>query len=221
MRVGIIGGRSDGHAGVILDVLLGRDGIEIVCIFDSSPELFGKCVRGIPIVGNYIEKIDSWIPRIDAFHIAIGDNRARVFITNFLLSKGLKLLTIQHPSSIISPTAVIGDGCFIGPNVVVQTNVKIGMSAIINTGVIVEHDCDVGSFVHLAPGVVLAGRVRIKEIAFLGIGSLVTPDVTVGYGAFAGAGSVITKDVEDEKILLGFRATIGDKQLYERVTGSK
>jgi acetyltransferase-like isoleucine patch superfamily enzyme len=99
--------------------------------------------------------------------------------------------------------------------------VRIGVATIINTGVIVEHDCQVGSFVHLAPAVVLAGRVEVKDMVFLGIGTLVTPDVSIGFGAFSGAGAVITKQVGDEKILLGYRATIGDQMLYKRVVGKK
>lgn len=221
MRVGIIGGRSDGHAGVVLDVLLAKPGVEVVCIFDNSPELHGTDVRQIPIVGCYKDRIDEWASRIDRFHIAIGDNRARDLIANDLLSRGLGLLTVVHPTALVSNTATIGEGCFLGPNSIVQANASIGIATIINTGVIVEHDCLIGNFVHLAPGVVLAGRVRIKDLVFLGIGTLVTPDVNIGYGAFAGAGSVITRRVEDENLLLGYRATIGDQMLYKKVVGKK
>ena len=221
MRVAIIGGRADGHAGVVLDILLALEGVEVICIFDSSPELHGKEIRQIPIVGCYKAKIDDWLSDIDSFHIAIGDNHARNLIATDLLSRGCKLLTVFHPTSIISDTATISGGCFLGPNTVVQTNVRVGVATIINTGVIVEHDCQIGSFVHLAPGVVLAGRVEVKDLVFLGIGTLVTPDVSIGFGALSGAGAVITKKVGDEKLLLGYRATIGNEMLYKRVVGKK
>ena len=221
MRVAIIGGRANGHAGVILDILLAQDGVEVACIFDNSPELHGKEIRKIPIVGCYKDNIDDWISNVDTFHIAIGDNHARNMIATDLLSRGCKLLTVVHPSSMVSDTAIICDGCFLGPNTVVQNNVRVGVASIINTGVIVEHDCHIGSFVHLAPGVVLAGRVVVKDLVFLGIGTLVTPDVSIGFGAFSGAGSVITRQVDNEKILLGYRATIGNDMLYEKVVKKK
>ncbi len=214
INVALVGARIDGQAGVILDVLSYYDNVEVVAFFDNTPDKINEEINGIPVVGN-IEAIAEFDDiKIDAFHVAIGDNKARYDICKGLESIGLQLLSIIHPSAIISSSAKIGDGCFVGANAVIQNNVVINDYALINTAAIIEHDNVIGKAVHIAPSACTAGRVKICDLAFLGIGALVAPDITIGYSSFINAGVLVKKDVDDGLTMIGYTAKIHSKNVY-------
>ena len=217
IKVALVGGRKSGHAGVVLDILLSMNSIQVVCIFDNTPALHGSKIRGVEIVGSFDDKFKDWASKIDSVHIAIGDNYSRESIALNLKLYKIQLISVIHPDSLVSSSALIGDGCFLGPRAVIQSNAVIGIGTIINTGVIVEHDCKIGNFVHLAPATVLAGRVSVGSLSFLGIGTLVKPDINIGKYTYSGAGSVITKDVEEKTIVLGHPAKPALASFYDRV----
>lgn len=114
--------------------------------------------------------------------------------------------TIIHPSAVVSPSAELGVGCFIGPRAVVNARARIGVGAIVNSGAIVEHDVHVGSFAHLAPASVLLGQSRVGDNALIGGGAVVLPSRTVGAGATIGAGAVATRQVAENDVVVGVPA---------------
>lgn len=215
LNVALIGARADGHAGSVLDALNYFKNINVVAFFDHSSEKLGTKVKGIPVIGDIDEISNFSDKKIDAFHISIGDNKARFDIYKKLKKIGLPLLTIIHPDATISSSASIGEGCFIGANAVIQNNVVIGNYSIINTGAIIEHDNLIGKAVHLAPGSCTAGRVTINDLAFIGIGALIIPDLIIGYSAFINAGALVTKNVEDGLKMVGYAAKIHSKNVYQ------
>lgn len=129
--------------------------------------------------------------------LAIGDLRARRERIAGLgaLPKGVKLATIVHPRAIVSPSATIEAGVFVGPGAVVHTRARIGAHAIINSGAIVEHECRIGENVHVAPGAALGGRVSVEADTLMGIGSRVLPNMQIGRGSTIGAGAVVVRRV--------------------------
>jgi len=215
IRVALIGGRLDGQAGVVLDMLSYHDEYQVSLIFDSTIDSIGTSKNGIPYVGNFNEYYDHYSSEYDVVHIAIGDNRARDGYAKFCIANNIELLTIIHPSAVVSRKSTVSAGCFIGPNVVIQNGAKIGLAAIVNTAAIIEHDCIIGDFVHIAPGTVLAGRVTIQERSFVGIGSCIIPDIIVGNDAFIGAGSVVTHDLGSDTFAIGVPARVRDN-IYDR-----
>lgn len=216
-RIALIGARLDGQAGVVLDILEQQNRLKVVAFLDSSPELLGKKLHGIPVIGN-AKNIDSLdIENIDVFHLAIGDNKARSEIYHEFKNRNLLFQSVIHPSSVISKTADIGEGCFIGANAVIQNNVKISNVTFINTGAIIEHDNIIGEAVHVAPNVCTAGRVTIHDLAFIGIGSTIIPDIEIGRSAFIAAGSVIVKNVPSETTMIGYAAKVHKKNIYVEI----
>src|SRR5690606_15286990 len=100
--------------------------------------------------------------------LGIGDNRIRQKVAGLILSKKKTILSVIHPSSVISNFATFGTGNFIAANVSVNALAKIADNCILNTGCIVEHECVIESGVHIAPGTVLAGNVTVGEKSFIG-----------------------------------------------------
>jgi acetyltransferase EpsM len=102
---------------------------------------------------------------------------------------------VIHPSAIISPSASIGRGAFIGPRAVVHSGAAIGDHAIINTGAIVEHDGRIGMGAHVAPGAVLGGGVSIGAWAHVGLNAAVREGLAIGDHAIVGMGATVIRPV--------------------------
>ena len=217
LNVALVGARADGHAGSVLDALSCFNNINVVAFFDNTPNKINKKIYGIPVIGD-IGKISEFEDeKIDVFHVTIGHNKARFDIYNELEAMGLQFLSIIHPTAIISSSAKIGKGCFIGANAVIQNNVDINDYSIINTGAIIEHDNVIGKAVHIAPSACTAGKVTIHDLSFIGIGALVIPEITIGYGAFINAGVLVKKNVEDGLTMVGYTAKIHSKNIYHDI----
>ncbi len=135
--------------------------------------------------------------------LGIGDNLLRRKSADLLITKGVDLPNVIHPSASISSKVEFGIGNFISRNVSVNALVEIGDICILNTGGIIEHECIIGNGVHVAPGAVLAGNVEIGDNTFVGANSVIKQGVKIGANVIIGAGSVILKDIADNIKIVG------------------
>lgn len=140
------------------------------------------------------------------FHATVGDGILR---ERWLDDVSLEFqATIIHPSSIVSETAQISEGVFVGPRAIVNPRARIGRGVIINSGAIIEHDCVIGDFSHIAPRSVLGGNVIIGEHSLIGIGATVLPGIVVGKHITAGGGAVVIEDLPDNITATGVPAKV-------------
>lgn len=150
------------------------------------------------------EKNESFDWTIEQSYIlGIGENKLRVKIGEFILSKGKQILRVIHPKSTVSQFCSIGVGSFINAGAIINAFAIIGEMCIINSGAIVEHECVLEKGVHIAPGAVLAGNVAVGQQTFIGANSVVRQGIKIGENCTIGAGSVIVKDIPDNSIVYG------------------
>lgn len=116
---------------------------------------------------------------------------------------GYSLPVIVDPTAVVSETAQIEEGTFIGKNTVVNADAKIGEMCIINDGAIIEHDCSVGDFSHVAVGTVVCGMSRIGKQSFVGANATVIQCVNIGNFVTIGAGAIVLSDVKDNSTVYG------------------
>lgn len=144
-------------------------------------------------------KINNHIP----IAFGIGNNSVRKKLLKKLLEYNFKILTLVHPSAIISPSTTLGIGTVVMPNVIINAKTIVGKACILNTGCIIEHENLIEDFVHLSPSVSLAGNVTIGYLSHLGINSCIIQGLNVGYNCVIGAGSVVTKNINNLKKAYG------------------
>jgi len=137
------------------------------------------------------------------FALGIGNNKIRKVLYNKIINSGFKIISLIHPSAVISDSCILGKGSVVMPNVVINSNSKIGNGVILNTSSIVEHENKIGDFVHISPNVSLSGCVTIKDITHIGIGSSIIQGVTIGSNCMIGAGSVVIKDIDNNNLAYG------------------
>ena len=151
------------------------------------------------------------IPDGSRCFVAVGDNALRRLISQRLIDADRTLVTLCHPSAVVSTSASIGPGAYVGENVVVRSRAIVGGGVLLNAGAVVSHHCNVGQFTTLGPNAGLAGRSTVGDLSLVGIGANVLPTRSVGDRAVVGAGAVVSRDVPDDCTVVGNPAIAATK----------
>ncbi len=93
-----------------------------------------------------------------------------------LLDPGPEVAEGIHPSTVVDPSAVIGDGARIGPLVVIGRGVRIGENAVIAGHVSVAEDAFIGDDAVIHSGVRIGARVHIGHRVFIQPGAVIGAD---------------------------------------------
>jgi len=183
---------ASGHGLVVADIAKACGYDKIVFVDDGENEYLSfediKHNNGIPIA------------------LGIGDNSIRTKLFNKTIKNGFDIVSLIHPSAIVSSNITIGKGVVIMPNVVINAKSKIGNGVILNTGCIIEHENSIEDFVHISPNVALAGNVSVGEFTHIGISSSVIQGIKIGKNNIIGGGSMVINNTEGNKKLVGVPA---------------
>jgi acetyltransferase EpsM len=143
-------------------------------LYDDDPAKKGGTFLGSRCVGSIADFEHS--PRSN-YILAIGNNSLRQHFGERLQAKGHTAIRLIHPSTVISPTAQIGEGSFLGPFVWVGPQVRIGRHALINMGASIGHDAVLADWVQLCPGARVSGFSNLGNGAFMGSNAVLAPSV--------------------------------------------
>ena len=144
------------------------------------------------------------------FFVALGDNFLREKITTEFQKKNPKSInaTLIHPSSIISENCFIGEGTVIMPSCVINSSCKIGKGVIINTKASLDHDNCLMNYSSVAPGVVTGGNVKIGHRSAISIGAVIKNDIEIGADTVIGASSYVNKNIPNNFLAYGIPTKI-------------
>ncbi len=178
-----------GHAAVVADAAR-SSGWTVLGFFDDNPQTGSSGPPGLARLGTIGDAAKTGAALA---HAAVGSPALR---RRWLDAMGGRVApAIVHAAAVVSPSATIAEGAFIGPGAIVNARASIGRGAIVNSGAIVEHDCVLGAFCHVAPGAALGGGVHVGAEALVGINAAVRPGIRVEAQSTVGAGAVVTRDV--------------------------
>lgn len=180
---------ASGHGLVVADIARDSGYDNIIFIDDGTNEY---------LTFKDVEKENS-IP----LAFGIGNNIIRAKLFERVKNSGFDIVSLIHPSSIISPSVTIGKGTVVMSNVVVNAKATIGVGVILNSSCVIEHECIVDDFVHISPNVALAGDVKVGKFTHIGIGSCVIQGMRVGKNTIIGAGSTVVKNIGNFKKAYG------------------
>ncbi len=147
----------------------------------------------------------------------------------------MSTLATVHPSAVVSWSAELGEGCVVGPFVVIEAGVKVGENAVIQTGSVLHTGSRVGAGCRVGPYAVVGGapmdtafrgepsftvleqQVTLREFVTVhrasgegnetrvGADTLVMASAHVSHNARVGRGCVLTTQVQ-----LGGYTQVGD-----------
>jgi sugar O-acyltransferase (sialic acid O-acetyltransferase NeuD family) len=193
---------ASGHAKVVIDLIERENLYDILFLVDDDPGLKGMVFFGYPVIGGKRELIEAR-DQVGGGIVAIGSNRARIAVAQWLIDNRFDLVSAIHPSAQIGRGVEVAGGTVIMAGAIVNSDSRIGRNVIVNTQASIDHDCTVGDGAHIAPGTVLCGTVSIGCGSFICAGSTVIPNLTVGRNVVIGAGSTVIRDVPDGLLVAG------------------
>jgi len=139
----------------------------------------------------------------DFFVLGIGIPRIRRAVTERLLARGARFLTLIHPSAIVMPSAVVGIGSVVCPQVIVSADTTLGRFSLLNYCASLGHDAAVGAFSVLSPYATLGGAASVDEDVFLALHATVGPRVKVGARSSIAANSCALANVPADSLVYG------------------
>ncbi len=199
---------AGGHAQVVTDALRAL-GHHVRRYLNDDPTrrhpATGDEVAGIRRTG-----IDAF-PRQDLpIAMAVGRNGERAELVWMLEQQESPptFVDVVHPTAVVAPDVVIGEGTVVLHGAVVQTNARIGRHVLVNTAASIDHDCRIGDYAHVSPHATLCGHVEVGEGTHIGAGAVVIPSVRIGRWCRVGAGAVVLSDVPDHATVVGNPARV-------------
>jgi len=153
-----------------------------------------------PVLGKIM---DYQVCSGDVFFCAIGKVQDKRKTINYILSQGGEFINLIHPTTIISPSAKIGDGVAIKAFCVISNHVVIGNHTYLQSSVIAGHDVSIGKFCQINSFAFFAGCVKIEDSVTINAGAKLIQNTLVEEGATVGMGSVVLNRVRRGTTVFG------------------
>ncbi len=200
---------AGGHAKVLIDTLQ-RQSANILGVTDPDPELHGKDVLGIPIIGDDNSILQYGVNDILLVNGLgkVNHSNKRMQIYDTFKERGYIFIGVIHPSAVISSGAYLAEGVHVMAGAIIQTLATVGVNTIINTRASIDHECIVGNHCHVAPGVTISGGVEIGDNVLIGAGATIIQGVKLGIHCVVAAGAVVIRDVPDGVTVMGIPAKV-------------
>ncbi|MGF3114061.1 acetyltransferase [Facklamia sp. P12937] len=191
---------AGGYAKSVIDSI-NKENYKIVGFIDDRKK---GTHLGLPILSSEILSIKNFNNYL--YFIAIGDNIKRKKWYEELKRLNCGLINIIDKTSIVSPNAKLGEGCFIGKLAIINSMVNIGNNCVINTKALLEHGVKVENHVNISTNSTVNGDVIIKDGAFIGSGSIVNGQLMIEENSIVGSGAVVIRDVMKNSTVVGIPA---------------
>lgn len=170
-RIVIIG--AGGHGKVVAETVLLSNKYSIAGFVDDQRQIGDVVFRDYKVLGNrtFLAEHKS---EFDGFIAAVGNNAIRKEI--FEMFRGLiSPMTVIHPFSFVSDSAVIGEGTVVLAGAVIGADAVVGENCIVNAKSLVEHDCFLGAHSHIAQGALAGSGSKMPEQYLLEFGGRLNP----------------------------------------------
>ena len=200
-KVIIIG--ASGHSAEITDYITHYNNsvapelcFDVVGYIDDNKESYNN----YSFLGPYIGTIKDHEVSLDAEYImGIANIQFRRTIIQNFLEKGARFATLIHPSAIVSPSAIVGEGCLVAHNASIGAKARVGNFNMLNSRCTIGHDSILGDFNFIGPQVVLSGFTKVGNNNMFGVNSATIPTIEIGDNNTIAAGMIITKTVKDNE----------------------
>jgi len=133
-------------------------------------------------------------------HIASGDWKLRHRLYKHYKELGFEFYSFIHPSSVITKSATISNGCYVGPNAIISSNSILEENIVLNCFSGIGHDCTIGKNTIISPKVMINGGCKIDESVFFGSNSVVFQNVSIGKFSTIDSGYILRKNLDDFSI---------------------
>ena len=197
---------AGGHGAVVYEALR-ANGETVEAFLDLDPALHGTDFMDCPVLSQN-DALSDLQPAETAIANGVGDIGVRKKIFENLKQADFEIRTLIHPSAVVAPDVVIGEGAQIMAGSVVQPRTVIGDNVVLNTRCSIDHDCHLMAHSFIAPGAVLCDDVKVGDETLIGAGASVIEKIEIGRNVLIGAGAAVVGPIPDNTTALGVPARL-------------
>ncbi|QDT12265.1 acetyltransferase [Planctomycetes bacterium K23_9] len=135
------------------------------------------------------------------FNVGVSDQRVKSQIAKRCLEEGWSPFSVVHPVAVVSPSAILGEGVFVGPLAVISSNAKIGDHSIVHIHASVGHDVVMGQYSSILPGARVSGSVELGDRVLIGSNAFVAAGINIGDDSQVDALTYVRRDVSTNQIV--------------------
>ena len=172
---------------------------EILGFIDDNLENKTRDLLGLPFLGSF-DILDKFKEDVSVFNSISRDALVKKDSTERLLKLGAIFSTSIHKTALVAPNSQIGQGCIVGPYVILENNCVLNKYVTVNSHAIIAHDSRVGLMTIINYGSILCGSTVIGDHVYIGSRTVIHPDVTIGNGSVIGACSNIVHSTDDNSM---------------------
>jgi sugar O-acyltransferase (sialic acid O-acetyltransferase NeuD family) len=147
----------------------------------------------------------------DYLLLGVGIPFSRRRVTEQLLARGARFVSLVHPQAVVASSAIVGEGAVICPFAVVSDSAQLGRFVLINYHASLGHDSTAGDFAVLSPYATLGGSAAVGEEVFLGLHASVGPGKSVGARSKVSANSCVLTTSPADSIVFGVPGRISPR----------
>lgn len=183
---------------------LARDcGYVVKGLYHYDGSRTGDNVLGVEILGStqelYVQDIST-----RCFAVTMGDNKLRSQIATKIRTLGGTTPNLIHPGAAVSPSAAIGQGCFIHLDAKISTNCVLGNDCVIDFNGLVGHHATLGDACYMSSLAMVGSYCTIGKRVLFGMNSLILPlGLTLGDDCIVGGKANVTKSFPSNCLLVG------------------
>lgn len=198
------------HSNVCIDIFEKGGKYNIIGIIDSIADI-GSEIFGYTVLGrqeDIIRLCEKY--EIDSGFIAIGDNYAREFVRDTIISliPNFDFVNALHPTVSIGRNTKLGVGIAVMSFGVVSSDCVIEDFCILNSGAILGHNSYMSEFSHISANSIAGGKVKIGKFSAITLGVTIIDRISIGKNTVVGSGSVVLRDLPDNVLAYGNPAKI-------------
>jgi len=134
------------------------------------------------------------------FIVSMSDLKIKRDCLKLGYSLELNLVSIIHPTSLISKTAEIGEGVYLAANSIISNNAVVENNCIINYQVVIGHDSKIKENSVLNPGVVIGGNSIIGKNVLIGANSVIKQNLKISADSKIDALTYVYFDIEKTSV---------------------
>lgn len=152
-------------------------------------------------------KVDDFEPAENDWCVcALGQPSAKADMLPKLAARGVRFLTLIHPTAIIGANVEIGEGSVICPRVILSGCNRLGRFSSLNFFSSMSHDAVCGDYCTINPYAAVSGKCRLGDRVTVGSHAAIHPGVSIGDDVIVGIGSVVVNRIRGGKTVFGIPA---------------
>lgn len=163
-----------------------------------------EALQGYACDYTVIGTIRDWKPQANQeFAMAIANPDIKEKVSQLIKAKGGVFTSVVHPTATIGEFNELGEGVVMYPNSRITVNVRIGDFVTILGNTSIGHDADIMNYCTLSGSCNITRGVVLHEKVFLSCNVSVVPERKIGASVYVCAGSTVMTNIRSGNKVMG------------------